>query len=128
LVKLQTLGKKPFAVIEVVQHNNRDFDEPGKFYGMQKLFKHYHLLTEAIKFMQIPYLPVHPITWQRQMNLTKKEKESDKARKNRYKQAAQNVFPKTKVTLWNSDALILALYGVKMMSTYEEWFYKHLKK
>ena len=122
------LGKNPFVVIEIVQHNNRDFDIPGKFYGMQKLFNHYHLLMNAVKYMGIPFLGVHPVTWQKELHLRKKGKEDDKERKNRYKDAAQAAFKDVKVTLWNSDALLLAAYGAKKFTNQREWLLNKLNK
>lgn len=119
-------SKSPLAVIEHVQLYNRDMDVPGKLFGLQKLFNHYKLLIEALSYMEIPYLDVYPTTWQSSLNLKIKGFESDKDRKNRYKRVAQRYYPGVKVTLWNSDALLLTYFGAKVLSNHKEWALKRI--
>jgi hypothetical protein len=124
---IKEYSRSPMAVIEHISLYAGDLSVPGKIYGLQKLFNHYTLLTQAVSYLEIPYLDVFPATWQSGLNLKVKYSESSKERKNRYKRVAQSYFPGVKVTLWNSDALLLAMFGMKALTLHNEWVFKNLK-
>jgi hypothetical protein len=87
----------------------------GKAFGIMKLLKNFEFLKAACVENNIGFIEVHPSTWQHflKLKLVKgKTKESDKDRKNRYKEVAQQYFPSVKVTLSNSDALLIMVFGL----------------
>ena len=62
------------------------------------------LLAAKIKTVEVP-----PNVWMRGLGIKSKKKDETKtAYKNRLKFIAEQLFPDQKVTLWNSDALLIA--------------------
>jgi len=123
---IKNYGKNPLAFIEVVQLFSTDSKTPGKQYGLQKLFRHFNSLKNALESENIPYVEVYPQSWQSFLKLKTKQPESDRDRKNRYKRAAQNYFPEERVTLWNSDALLLMYFGIKKIVLDPDWIKKRM--
>ncbi|UKK52680.1 hypothetical protein [Prevotella sp. E2-28] len=76
----------------------------GMFYG-------YVLM--GVTAHKIRKIDVMPAKWQAEMGVKSKKGEDKTSHKNRLKSLAQHLFPKTKVTLKNADALLLAEYGCK---------------
>lgn len=76
----------------------------GTNYGM------WHGILAALG---IPFKEVTPHKWQKSFGTMPKEK---KSRKHRLKSLAQQMFPNTKVTLYTSDALLIAQYGKELGS------------
>ena len=74
----------------------------GKLYGYVKM---------AVISHKIRCKDVLPSKWQQSLGIKAKKNEPKTAHKNRLKGAAQQLFPKTKVTLMNADALLIAEYG-----------------
>lgn len=64
----------------------------------------------SLEVCKIPYQEVTPQTWMKTFMLKREKKESHVDWKNRLKAKAQQLFPKEKITLWNSDAFLLALF------------------
>ena len=74
----------------------------GQFYGYVQM---------AVTCHKIRCIDVLPSKWQTALSMKAKKGESYKAHKRRLKGKAQQLFPKTKVTLKNADALLIAEYG-----------------
>ena len=65
----------------------------------------------ALEGNYIPYELVTPQVWQKSVGITlRKKEESRSAWKNRLKARAQELFPSERVTLANSDALLIAYH------------------
>jgi hypothetical protein len=128
---LMEIYKNPIAFMEKVQMFRTDgFSDNhggfGKQFGIEKLLEQSKEVKNAMKIVGMPYILVHPMTWQAYLHL-RKQGENDKInRKNRYKDAAQNMFQDVKVTLWNSDALLLAKFGLTRIERDPEWILENL--
>lgn len=84
----------------------------GKLYRIQKMMANYEHLKATIEMCEIPYVMVHPQSWQAKLNLRKRNEHEDKAeRKRRYRDIAAKNYPWAKVTLWNADALLIMHFG-----------------
>lgn len=84
----------------------------GKLYRIQKLMANFEHLKALIETAGIPYVMVHPMTWQTKLSLRKRgEHEEKAARKRRYAEFAGVKYPEVKTTLWNADALLLMHFG-----------------
>ena len=75
----------------------------GCNYGYLKMA----LIANNIRFFEIP-----PQRWQKHYNLgTKSISGSTTAWKNKLKEKAQQLYPRMKITLWASDAVLIAEYA-----------------
>ncbi len=84
----------------------------GKLYRIQKLIANYEYLKAIIETSGIPYILVHPMSWQSKLGLRKPGMKEEKSeRKKRYATRAASYYPAVKVTLWNSDALLIMHFG-----------------
>jgi len=63
-----------------------------------------------VEVCSIPFHEVTPQQWMKYFMMKKEKTESLTEWKNRLKNKAQQLFPKEKVTLWNADAFLIALY------------------
>lgn len=68
----------------------------------------YGMCYMALTAAGIPFDIVHPKTWQKDYNLARVRGESKSQWKGRLKEEAQRLFPRLKITLSTSDALLLA--------------------
>jgi len=68
------------------------------------------ILHTVLLISKIPHEMVSPQAWMKYYGMKKEKNETDTSWKNRLKGRAQQLFPKTKVTLWNADALLIAEY------------------
>lgn len=94
----------------------------GKMFRIQKLMGNYEHLKALIETAGIPYVMVHPAKWQSSLNLRIKGVKEEKAeRKKRYQQKAQTLYPGVKVTLWNSDALLIMHFGRYILVNEPSW-------
>ena len=84
----------------------------GKLYRIQQMMANYEHLKALIETTGIPYVMVHPASWQSKLKLRmpglKEEKEQ---RKHRYQAKAAELYPGNRVTLWNADALLIMHFG-----------------
>ncbi len=101
-------------------------EQPGS--AMFKFGQNYGALLMALTAARISHESVRPQTWQKAMGIPPRkkavrkspdgepegEKETKGQFKRRLKAKAQQLFPKTKVTLTNCDALLLAEYCRRM--------------
>lgn len=74
----------------------------------------YGTLLMALTAANLPFKRVKPQSWQKGLSIPPRDRkggETDTAWKNRLKNMAQKLFPKVKVTLDLSDALLIAYYA-----------------
>lgn len=84
----------------------------GKLYRIQKMMANYEHLKALIETAGIPYVMVHPLSWQSKLGLrVKGEQEDKRARKHRYQAKAAFLYPGIKVALWGADALLIMHFG-----------------
>lgn len=102
-------------LVVVEKQTVRPMDINGRQYRMQSLLNNFNNVLTVLKLNEIDFICVMPIEWQKYLNLKMKEKESDKARKNRYKLSAQTLYPMLKMNLWNADATLLMHFGRKKL-------------
>mgnify|MGYP000030047758 FL=1 len=89
---------------------------------------YFHLflfLKDYFEIEDIPYIQVHPMTWQSTLKLRKQDEEKTE-RKNRYKRAAQHYYPTIKATLWNADALLIMHAGRLKLQNDPDWVRQNL--
>ena len=96
---------------------------PGKMYRIQKMMQQYSELKTVLTLQRVPYAMVHPMTWQKKLALRSQIKEDRKTRKNRYKNEAQRLFPRVKITLAIADAVLLAVFGQFILEHDINWLY-----
>ena len=84
----------------------------GKIYRLQKLMANFEHLKAIIETSGVPYVLVHPYSWQSKLKLrVKGQKEETAERKKRYQARAAELYPELKVTLWNADATLIMHFG-----------------
>lgn len=101
----------------------------GKIYRIQKLMANFEHLKATIELSGIPYVMVHPMTWQTKLKLRIRGQQEEKAeRKRRYQSFAADQYPDVKVTLWNADALLLLHFGRWALINDVKWVREQLPK
>jgi len=106
---VKTISEHPMIFIEKVQLRMDDL-QGGKAFRIQEMLKGFETLKTIITMSQIPFVQVHPMSWQSTLHLrVKGEEKAD--RKNRYKKAAGEYYPEIKPTLWSADALLIMHFG-----------------
>lgn len=94
----------------------------GKMYRIQKLMGNYEHLRALIESSGIPYVMVHALKWQSTLKLRVKGLKEEKAeRKRRYAEKAAQLYPTVKITLWNSDAILIMHFGRYMLANEISW-------
>lgn len=111
--------------VEKVSSWNSDFNQGGKNFGIEKMMKNFTELKTCLSLVGIPFVQVHPISWQSTLSLRKKG-EDKKQRKNRYKAAAGNYYPNIKPTLWNADAFCILRFGQVKLENDPDWVFDKL--
>ena len=85
-------------------------DKDGKQFRIQKMLEQYEQLKTIMQMSEIPFIPVHAMSWQTYLKVRKKGEEKPD-RKRRYKEIAQHYYPEVKATMWNCDAILLVEFG-----------------
>lgn len=99
----------------------------GKMYRIQKLMGNYEHLRALIESSGIPYVMVHALKWQSTLKLRVKGLKEEKAeRKRRYAEKAAQLYPTVKITLWNSDAILIMHFGRYMLANEISWIKANL--
>lgn len=94
----------------------------GKIFRIQKMMANFEHLKALIETAGIPYVLVHPLSWQTKLKLRVRGQHEEKAdRKRRYKEAAAQYYPGVNVTLWNADALLLMHFGRWALLNEPKW-------
>ena len=98
----------------------------GKMFRIQKLMGNYEHLKAIIESCNIPYVMIHPFSWQTKLNLRLKGvKEEKSERKNRYKAKAEELY-KVKATLWSADAILIMHFGRWALINDTKWLKQQL--
>lgn len=94
----------------------------GKLFRIQKMMANFEHLKALIETTGIPYVMVHPLSWQTKLKLRVRGVHEEKAdRKRRYKDAAAHLYPGVNVALWNADALLLMHFGRWALVNEQKW-------
>lgn len=92
----------------------------GKLYRIQKMIAQFEQLKAAISFSGIPFVLVHPMTWQSTLKL-RRQGETKADRKARYKDVAGQLYPGVAATLWNADAVLIMHFGRYVLQNDLKW-------
>lgn len=111
-----------FVFLERVSPWKGDIHTPGKMFGINKMMENYTMLRMVIEEMDIPFVYTSPNTWQKTI---RRKGESKEARKRRFRDMAQKIYPTVRATLWNADALLIMNYGRIMASYNLNWIWSH---
>lgn len=108
---LSSIGNA-IVIVEKVMLRSGD-ENNHKMFRMAKLVKNYNEVVTVLKILGVDFVEVFPKTWQNY--ITPDIKEVDYSiRKKRLKYHVENMLKShIKVTLWNADALLLVLFGIK---------------
>ena len=107
IVFLEKLSVRPDDV-----SNNGAGPNLGKLYRIQKMMANFEHLKAIIETSGIPFVLVHPLSWQTKLKLRERGSHEEKSeRKRRYAEHAAKLYPGVKVALWNSDALLIMHFG-----------------
>lgn len=94
----------------------------GKLYRIQKMMANFEHLKALIEAVGIPYVLVHPASWQSKLKIRRPELKEEKAdRKRRYQGIAQKFYPEVKVSLWGADALLIMHFGRWALVNDQKW-------
>lgn len=94
----------------------------GKLFRIQNMMANFEHLKALIETSGIPYVLVHPLSWQTKLKLRVRGVHEEKAdRKRRYKEVAAQYYPGVDVTLWNADALLLMHFGRWALVNEPKW-------
>ena len=122
IVFLEKLSVRPDDV--VVQGDKAAM---GKMYRIQKLMANFEHLKALAETTGIPYVMVHPASWQTKLKLRVRGVHEEKAdRKKRYQEHAAKLYPGVKVTLWNADALLIMHFGRWALVNEPKWVKEQL--
>ena len=117
IVFLEKLSVRPDDVVV-----KDDRAAMGKMYRIQKLMANYEHLKAIIETIGIPYVQVHPLSWQTKLKLRVRGQHEEKAvRKRRYAEVAGKLYPEVKVTMWNADALLIMHFGRYALVNEPQW-------
>ena len=126
---------KPIVFLEKLSVRPDDIktegDRPnmGKLFRVQKMMANYEHLKAIIETTGIPFIMVHPMTWQTKLNLRTRGTHEEKAeRKRRYVSLAAGKYQEVKVTLWNADALLIMHFGRWALVNEQSWVRGNLPK
>lgn len=99
----------------------------GKLYRIQKMMANFEHLKAVIETSGVPYVLVHPMTWQSKLQLRIRGQHEEKAeRKRRYQIQAAKEYPGVTVTLWNADALLIMHFGRWALVNISDWVKSNL--
>jgi hypothetical protein len=76
------------------------------------MLANYESLKTILSINELPFIEVHPRSWQGYLNLVVKG-EPKPERKQRYKRAAAEYYPNMNITNYNGDALCILQYGCR---------------
>ena len=124
---IKEISKSPIVFLEKVQLRADDVkDNPGKAFRIQQLLIAFQRLKDYIEVEGIPYVLMHPISWQNTLKLRTQREETKTDRKNRYKQAAEHYYPGLTATLWNADAVLIMHAGRYKLKKEPNWVLANL--
>ena len=122
LVVIEKVGVRPDDV--AVTDGAVNF---GKLYRVQKMVANFEALKTALDLSGLAYVTAHPMKWQSFLNVRLKGMEKA-ARKRHFKEVAQNLYPKTKQTLWSADATLIMHFGMMAAERTPQYFRSKMPK
>lgn len=114
----------PIVFFEKVQMHKGDA-AGGKMFGIEKLLANFNQIKTVLETLDIPFVLVHPGTWQSVLKL-KIAKEEKAVRKRRYKVIAQSYYPDLKATMMNCDATLIMHFGRVVLKNNVKWVLENL--
>lgn len=124
---IKSICQRPIIFLEKVQLRADDVrDNPGKAFRIQQLLMAFQRLKDYIEVENVPYVLMHPISWQNTLKLRTQREETKTERKNRYKQAAEHYYPGLTATLWNADAVLIMHAGRYKLKNEPNWVLANL--
>ena len=119
---------KPIVFLEKLSVRPDDIKgNPGKIYRIQQMLANFEHLKAIMESEGVPYVLVHPMSWQTRLGLRVKGQHEEKAdRKRRYRATAERLYPAVKTTLWNSDALLILHFGRMVLVNDPKWVLDNL--
>lgn len=114
----------PIVFLEKVQLQHGDLSD-GKAFRIQVMLKDFEKLKTILEMCQVPFILVHPMTWQSGLKLRLKGEEKP-ARKKRYQAISQKIYPEQKSTLWNADAIMIMHFGRYALQNRVNWIFENL--
>lgn len=119
---------KPIVFLEKLSVRPDDIkDNPGKIYRIQQMLANFEHLKAIMESEGVPYVLVHPMSWQTRLGLRAKGQHEEKAdRKRRYRAMAKQLYSEIKTTLWNSDALLILHFGRMVLVNDPKWVLANL--
>lgn len=127
---------KPIVFLEKLSVRPDDIrtegDRPnmGKLFRVQKMMANYEHLKALIETTGIPFVMVHPMSWQTKLGLRTRQDnyENKTERKRRYRDLAAGKYQECNVTLWNADALLIMHFGRWALVNDVKWVRANLPK
>lgn len=120
LIFLEKLSVRPDDVAVIDGNANM-----GKLYRIQKMMANYERLKSTITFCDIPFILIHPISWQTKLKL-RVQGEEKAERKRRYRDIASQLYPGVKQTMWSCDATLIMHFGRFILKNDKEWVRQNL--
>ena len=114
--------------IEKVQMfmSDSDAENRGKQFRIKVMLANYEQLKALLVFNGLPFVEVHPMSWQSTLGLRRKGlKGQDKKRA--HKDYAGNCFPEISTNLWNCDALCLVQFALRKFEDKPEWILERIQ-
>jgi hypothetical protein len=123
---IKSISICPVACVEKVGLWRSDADTGGKSFGIEKMVRSLNEVTTVLRIAKIPFIQIYPVQWQAYLNIRGLQREEYADRKRRFRNIAQKNFPTMKVTLTNSDALLIMQFlGLKAQRE-PDWILKRL--
>lgn len=123
LVVLEKLSVRP----DDVRPDDKGGVYMAKMFRVQKMIANFEQLKAAIEYSGVPYVLAHPMKWQSALRLRVPGEEKP-ARKRRYKDVAQALYPEVTATMYNCDALLLMHFGRFALGEMPRWIDENLSK
>lgn len=123
----------PIVIVERVQARPDDVRPDGsgvnmgKMYRVQKMIANFEQIKATIRLSNIPYMLVHPLTWQARLGIRRKGEEKSE-RKKRYREEAAALYPQICATMWNCDALLIMHFARIILERDIAWAQKQIVK
>ena len=121
----QEICSVPMIFLEIV--SLRKDDTGKKAFRIQKMLNHYSELKSAIKLSGIPWIELHPRTWQTYLRIQIQGEDYD-TRKTRFRDIATGWYPLEKVAKWNADALLILRFAQKKLDHDPLWILQNKKE
>lgn len=113
----------PLAFLEKLSVRPDDVTAEGG--QAKKMIANYEQLKAMLEAAELPYVMVHPMSWQSRLGIRVKGEEKPE-RKRRYKAIAGDMYPEVKITMWNADALLIMHFGRIAVEIDQRWLKANL--